>query len=229
MVCSAGGILLWLHQEGQAEREFSTIREEDEFDLLALYEKNPDLIGWIKIKDTKIDYPVMRGEKYLYRNFKKEYSDSGTPFVSDEWDAEDVNSLVFGHNMWVQKTMFNPLHKYEKKEYWSDHQTGIFYVIRKDFRGRVYVEQRDFTISHVVQTSVNSEFSWPSCVGQRDEFELLEYMDWCDGNEMYDTDVADLQGNGTVTLCTCSYHIKGHRKEGRLLVVGTITKTGVYQ
>lgn len=38
-----------------------------------LYKKNSDLIGWVTVKNTKIDYPVMQTKKdseyYLHRNF----------------------------------------------------------------------------------------------------------------------------------------------------------------
>ena len=57
-----------------------------------LYLANKDIIGWITVDDTKIDYPVMQTqsnpEYYLHVNFNNEYSDSGTPFM-------DANSDIF--------------------------------------------------------------------------------------------------------------------------------------
>lgn len=53
-------------------------------DYRKLYKKNSDLIGWVTVKDTKIDYPVMQtpkdSEYYLHRNFKKKKDVNGLPF-----------------------------------------------------------------------------------------------------------------------------------------------------
>ena len=179
------------------------------------------MIGWITIKGTGIDYPVMKGDQYLFQNFKKEYSVSGTPFVQDDWTEDCKNTLIYGHNMWVQGTMFNPLHKYEKQKYWEKHKYGKFYVIRKGVSGEKYVECRSFTFTHIIQTSVKDS-TWQDYANEKTGVELLDYLDWCKKNHMYDTNMGAYTDDGLVTLCTCSYHISGDRDSGRLLGVGTI-------
>lgn len=50
----------------------------------ALYQKNKKLIGWLKIDDTIIDYPVMQtsnNEYYLDHNFNQEYDKNGSIFL----------------------------------------------------------------------------------------------------------------------------------------------------
>ena len=62
---------------------------ETENSLLAVYralaEQNADMVGWIRIEGTTIDYPVMQTPDdfnfYLRRNFDKEYSNLGTPYL----------------------------------------------------------------------------------------------------------------------------------------------------
>ena len=53
--------------------------------LTPLFEKNADCIGWVYIKDTAVDYPVMHTpsepQRYLRLNFDKEYSTAGVPFL----------------------------------------------------------------------------------------------------------------------------------------------------
>ena len=74
----------------ESEYEDEKIQYND-FEILKkykkVYEKNNDLVGWIKIKDTNIDYPVMQTKDdysyYLKRNFNKKSSIYGTPFVGE--------------------------------------------------------------------------------------------------------------------------------------------------
>ena len=59
-----------------------------------LIEENPDCVAWVRVEKTKIDYPIMQTknnpEYYLRRNFNKEYSYIGTPFLDAECDIETL-------------------------------------------------------------------------------------------------------------------------------------------
>ena len=56
-------------------------------DLQKLKNINSDIVGWIKIDGTNINYPVMQnGDYYLRRNFYKQYSTYGTPFIASYCD-----------------------------------------------------------------------------------------------------------------------------------------------
>ena len=64
------------------------------YDLKDIFNLNNDVIGWIKIDGTNIDYPVMQNEDYyLYKNIYKEYSSHGTPYLADNCNL--VLNLVF--------------------------------------------------------------------------------------------------------------------------------------
>ena len=79
-----------------------------------LKERNDDTVGWIKINDTAIDYPVLHNTQsnayYLHRNIDKEYSSSGIPFLDYQCKADlsDDNTIIYGHNM-RNGTMFHDL------------------------------------------------------------------------------------------------------------------------
>ena len=82
---------------------------------------NTDCIGWIRIENTKIDFPVMQTksdpEFYLRRNFNKKHSNLGTPFADAACDIEySKNIIIYGHNM-KDGTMFSDLMKYKRKDY----------------------------------------------------------------------------------------------------------------
>lgn len=86
---------------------------------------NKEIVAWVKIDGTKIDYPVLEhkgddadSQFYLYRNYKKDYSDFGSIFV-DYRCTESVNSknLIFhGHNMGSDDSMFGQLINYARSD-----------------------------------------------------------------------------------------------------------------
>ena len=84
--------------ELEAETETEGIIEEEKVILPeyeALYEENSDLFGWIKIEGTVIDYPVMYTPDdynfYLYKDWNKEDSSSGSIFVDGRSDENTEN------------------------------------------------------------------------------------------------------------------------------------------
>ena len=61
-------------------------QEERKIDINKLYEENKDIVGWLKIDNTTINYPIMQNindpNYYLHRDFYKNYSSYGTPYAS---------------------------------------------------------------------------------------------------------------------------------------------------
>lgn len=107
---------------------------ETENSLLAVYralaEQNADMVGWIRIEGTTIDYPVMQTPDdfnfYLRRNFDKEYSNLGTPYIQENCDLKTSDNLIlYGHHM-LDGGMFSDLDLYKKKSFWEKHKTHPF-------------------------------------------------------------------------------------------------------
>ena len=94
-----------------------------------LYQENNDLAGWVKIEDTRINYPVVstpeEPEFYLHRDFYGQESYSGTPFIGQGYQAENPILMVFGHHM-RNGTMFSDLMKYRDDSFWGNHRTIQF-------------------------------------------------------------------------------------------------------
>ncbi len=71
--------------------------------LTPLFEKNADCIGWVYIKDTAVDYPVMHTpsepQRYLRLNFDKEYSTAGVPFLKGKWDLDGTYTFSVDKDM----------------------------------------------------------------------------------------------------------------------------------
>lgn len=86
---------------------------------------NDEIVAWIKIDSTKIDYPVLehKGDTpedqfYLYRNYKKDYSDFGSIFVDYrcENSVDSKNLILHGHNMGSDDSMFGQLMNYSRAD-----------------------------------------------------------------------------------------------------------------
>ena len=100
-----------------------------EVDFAALREINPDIVAWIYIEGTKINYPIVQGEDnsyYLKHLFSGEWNGSGCIFLDFRNDASfaDRHSIIYGHHM-KNGTMFTDLDKYKKQEFFDEHPIAL--------------------------------------------------------------------------------------------------------
>ncbi len=93
--------------------------EKDEKKVTINFDKlkkiNQDVVGWIKIDNTYINYPILQGvtdEYYLRKDIYKRYSLSGSIFMYSNVNKEflDDNTVIYGHNM-KNERMFSNLKK----------------------------------------------------------------------------------------------------------------------
>ena len=122
-------------------------------DLAELKKINPEIIAWVKIKDTNIDYPVVQAKdntKYLTRNYRGDFATAGSIFLDYRNDGfKDDFSLIYGHRMDGQR-MFGGISLFEQKDYFEKHKDGILYT-----EDGVYdLEISDFSVVDVDRTSI---------------------------------------------------------------------------
>ena len=96
-----------------------------ETDLDALRQVNEDVLGWIHIPSSKIDYPILQGEDneyYLKRTWKGHRNPVGSIFLEtrNSSDFTDWHTIIYGHNM-SDGSMFGGLERYKKQDYWEKH------------------------------------------------------------------------------------------------------------
>lgn len=101
-------------------------------DFESLKKINPEIIAWIRIPDTKIDYPVVQGtdnEYYLKHTFKKTEHVAGSIFLDKDNSPDFSNrkTILYGHNM-KDGSMFQGLHKYESESYLQEHNKVYLYL-----------------------------------------------------------------------------------------------------
>lgn len=224
-----GYIGLWLKDNMKAQNEFKEISldMDDEAGLKELYKKNQDVIGWVCIDDTKINYPVMQTpddpEYYLHRDFYGEDSVAGTPFL----DAGSVvsgpdktwNWMIYGHNMKFG-TMFHDLVEYESRDFWEDHKIIKLQIITGVKDGEPVISKGEYEIFAAARSrikEVNSDsFKYYQYSGFSDEDTFNEFVYGVGNESLYNTGSEPEFGEQLVMLSTCAYHTD----EGRFYVVG---------
>ena len=94
---------------------------------------NPDVIGWLTIYDTTIDYPVLRSpnsnDDYLSKNAAGDWEGSGSLFLDhhNAADFSDFNTIIFGHHM-AGPAMFGELDEFLNKDFFEEHEyANLFY------------------------------------------------------------------------------------------------------
>ena len=96
-----------------------------------LYEMNQDLVGWISIEDTRVNYPVVQSPDepnfYLKHGFDKSETDYGCPYVAEICDVSKPsdNLIIYGHHK-KNGSMFSDLKKFRNKSFWENHKTFRF-------------------------------------------------------------------------------------------------------
>ena len=181
----------------------------------ALNIQYPDLKGWLEIKDTDINYPVMQGtdnDFYITHDYKKEKSKWGSLFLDKayDWSKPSSNLLIYGHNF-SDGYMFADLLNYRNKEFYESHKTIRFitpvedaeYEIISVFNSRVY---------YTHETDV---FRYYFFVDAGSKAEYNDFVKNAKQASIYDIDATAEFGDQLITLSTCDYT----QEDGRFVVV----------
>ena len=182
-----------------------------------LYDQNPDIVGWLTIPDTKVDYPVMHtpddGEKYLHRDFEGKYDFGGELFIEDDcsMEPESDNLIIYGHNM-KNGTMFRGITEYRDEAFWQEHKTMTFttlyeertYEVVAAFYDRVYLKS-------------DTCFKFYQFIDAETEEDFNEAIEYYKANDRYDTGVVPQYGDRLLTLVTCT--TVTNYDDGRFVVI----------
>lgn len=179
-----------------------------------LYNKNKKLIGWLKIDDTNIDYPVMQTSDntyYLDHNYNQEYDKNGSIFLDYNCSVypRSTNMIVYGHHM-KSGNMFGNLQKYAKESYGKKHSVIMFDTI---------YEKAQYQVMYVFRSQVYNEddivFKYYQFIEANSETEFNSYMQEMSALSLYDTGVTAEFGDSLLTLSTCD----SSQTDGRFVVV----------
>lgn len=181
-----------------------------------LYLENADMVGWIQIEGTNIDYPVMQTPAdpnyYLKHDFEKNYTDYGCPFMQANCDAlcPSDNLIIYGHNM-KDGSMFADLAKYRSKDFWQVHKTVWFDTAVGGYAYEIFA-----VIHTTVQADAADAFPFYWFVDAASPEEFADYVSACKAQALYDTGISAQYGDKLLTLSTCD----NITDNGRWLVIG---------
>lgn len=168
----------------------------------ALYEQNPDLVGWLRIEGTGIDLPVVQtpgdNEYYLRRGFDGLYATGGTLFLDEQCSLDPnlptANCLIYGHNM-ADGSMFGHLTYYREESFFRQHPTFTFDTLYETGTWQV-VAAWDTTLGadelpYYTFFDADTKLEWEKRVNA-----ILDLA-------LYDTGVVPEYGQQLLTLSTC--------------------------
>ena len=207
------------HKNPVAEPVVHLTEEDDEpLEILDeyknLYIKNKSIIGWLKIDDTNIDYPVMQtsnNEYFLNHNFEGEEDKNGSLFLDKDCDAihRSTNLIVYGHHMKSGK-MFGTLNKYSDISYYEKHPFIQFDTI---------YEKGVYQVMYVFRDKVRNEdtitFKYYQFIDANSADEFNSNMQEMAKMSLYHTGVEATYSDQLLTLSTCDHT----EEDGRFVVV----------
>lgn len=183
-----------------------------------IYEENNDLVGWLEIAGTVINYPVLQSDTeeesqfYLTHSFAKKKDKNGSLFMDyrNDFVNRDTNIIIYGHNM-KSGAMFGTLKKYLEKGYLEKHQTlcfdtiyehGTYQVIGAFLSEVSYQDEYAFRYYNFLNANNQSEFEAFSV-------NVMQLSALKDG-------ILDAKyGDQLLTLSTCS----SYTDEGRMFII----------
>ena len=178
-----------------------------------VFEMNPDLVGWIRIDDTRLNYPVMqtpdRPNFYLTHDFYEESSRHGCVYAQENCDvfAPSDNTVIYGHRM-KDGSMFATILKYSSLDFLKEHPTITFDTLTEHHTYQI--------ISFFLTTaSVGQGFPYHTFVDAASEAEFNQFIAKCKSLSLHDIGVDAEYGDKLITLSTCEYS----QVNGRLVVV----------
>ncbi len=202
--------------EGQTEETIVTDQGErhnfTKANFVALAEINPDVVGWLSLEDTVINYPIVQGsdnEYYLHHLFTKEYNNTGCIFmdVDNAKDFSDLNTVLYAHHM-RNGSMFAELEGYRDQEYYDTHRELVLQTPSGNYLVEPFAGLLTDGYSDYIQ------------IGFQDSDSFLSYVNQMRSQSTFQSDVTITAEDRILTMSTCRYDVEN----GRYAVFAKLTK-----
>ena len=168
-------------------------------DFSVLKQENEDIVGWLYLEDSPINYPVVQSydnDYYLRRLVNGEYNIAGSLFMDYRNDSnlEDNNTSIYGHNT-KNNRMFGSLQAYKNQNYYDNHKVMYYFTPEKNYIIELFT---GYTIS------VESDIYDLSIIDSSKLEELISKSDFESNTKVTEEDKI-------ITLSTCAYEYDGAR------------------
>ena len=175
-------------------------------DFSVLKQENEDIVGWLYLEDSPINYPVVQSndnDYYLRRLVNGEYNIAGSLFMDYRNDSnlKNNNKIIYIHNM-KNNTMFGSLQEYKSQDYYDNHKVMYYFTSEKNYIIELFT---GYTIS------VESDIYDLSIIDSSKLEELISKSDFESNTKVTEEDKI-------ITLSTCAYEYDG----ARYIVMGVL-------
>ena len=172
---------------------------------------NPDIIGWIRINETNVNYPLLQAEDddtYMNTDAEGKYSLSGSIFLhcANKPDFSDFNNMIYGHHM-DHGGMFGDVVEYTDISYFEKHMEGWLYLADATYQIQMFA---------CVETDAYDNMIY-GCGSDTDLNKLLSYIE--EHAVVYKNMTTDRPAQ-VIGLSTCA----DARTNGRVIVFGRLEK-----
>lgn len=179
------------------EEEAPPETTESRIDFAELKALNEDVIGWIEIPGTEINYPIVHGDDdayYLNHTFNDNLNSAGAIFIEtlNSPDFTDLHTIIYGHNM-KNGSMFGSLTEYKSASYMVEHP--LIFIDLEDGSSHAY---RIFSCYETDPLSDSYTIGF-----QRDEM-YTNFLKKLKDRSEYDMDVDVTVDDSIITLSTCT-------------------------
>lgn len=181
-----------------------------------LKEENEDVVGWLTVDETQIDYPIVQAEdneQYLTCNFYMEESRAGSIFLDYRNDIEHLdderNIVVYGHRM-KDGSMFQHLTKFLNEDFFAKNPKFTFDTLYDSYEAEVFAVYHTLTEFDYIQTDFSNDL------------EFANYLSDVQEKTKFNRDVDLSVEDQIITLSTCDYELD--QDEGRLVLQAKLVK-----
>ena len=184
--------------------ENSTINFEE------LQKINPDVIGWLYIENTNINYPLVQGNDntyYLSHSYYKKYSAAGSIYMDTtaSSDFTSFNTFIYGHYT-PYGTMFAEIGKYMNQQFYEQHKNIYIYTPNKNYKLEVFSVHTDKASSKSYQMNFTTDAAFS------------DYVNLMIKKSVIKTDVKiDPEVDKIITFYSCSKE-RGYAKDDRYFI-----------
>ena len=170
-------------------------------DFEALRENGPDIIGWLSLPDTAINYPVTQtddNEYYLHHLYDGTYNKVGCLFADYENQADfsDRNTIIYGHNM-RDGSMFAALNEYDEQDYYDGHPQMYLVTPGGGYTVEIFT-------AFVADPGESGSDASPWRLSWKDDGAYTTWLSEMAGRSVIETGVTVTSSDKVLTLSTCT-------------------------
>ncbi len=170
--------------------------EDNGIDFAALAEINPDIVAWITLEDSMINYPVVQGTDnayYLEHLFNHEVNHMGCVFMDyrSTPDFSDYVTPLFAHHS-SNGAMFAGIEKYKKQEFYETHKS---FTLRTP-AGEYILEPYTGLVLDATEAFLRIDFN--------DVYDFVNYANMYNGQSTFRSDITIDEEDRVVALLTCT-------------------------